>query len=98
MPKLTITDVDGLKLEIHGSKALQAQIDRFEAAMQALVPALEGDDDVAGERAMARNNELAGRLNMIVDMLPAWNKIAEGERRDTRRRLAAEIRARRKTG
>lgn len=98
MPRMTISDVNGSAVEVTTSEQLQAQLDRFEAELDRLLPDLEGADDAAGERALAKYNLVAARLNAVVDQLPSWNQVLAKENRDKRRALAAAIRERRRRG
>lgn len=98
MPRMTITDVDGRSVEVTTSGALQAQLDRFEAEIDKLLPDLDGTDDAAGERALTRYNLLAAGLNTVVAQLPSWNEVLAKENRDRRHALAASIRERRRRG
>jgi hypothetical protein len=48
MPQLKITTVDDERIVVTDDARLRAEMDRYEAAIDALIPALAGDDDEAG--------------------------------------------------
>jgi hypothetical protein len=98
MPRLKITTAEDKEIVVSNEAILRAEIDRFEEAIQALIPAIEGTDDDAAARAIARYSILSYNLTAILNELPWWNETAEEEHRAARRRLAAELRARKSGG
>jgi len=98
MPKLKITTAEDQEIVVSNGATLRAEIDRFEEEIQALIPAIEGADDDAATRAIARYRSLSRNLTAILNELPWWNETAEEEHRAARRRLAAELRARKSGG
>jgi len=98
MPTLNITTTENKRIAVSDNAMLQAEIDRFEEEIQALIPAIEGTDDDAAERAIARYRILSYNLTAIINELPWWEETAEEEHRAARRRLAAELRARKSSG
>ncbi|WP_139810086.1 hypothetical protein [Sphingomonas azotifigens] len=72
MPALIITTVDGEEKQIEDTAALEAEIARFEEALQALVPDLEGDDE-AGDRAVGVYRMLCYNLNEILSKVEERN-------------------------
>jgi len=95
---MKITCVDGRQIEVVGSDGLRVELDRYRTAMDALLSDLEGDDDVAGDRALLRYNDIAAGYNRIVNQLDAWNTVLAEENRDKRKALAASIRKERRHG
>lgn len=98
MPKLKITTAEDKEIVVSNGAVLRAEIDRFEEEIQALIPAIEGTDDDAAARAIARYRILSHNLTAILNELPWWNETAEEEHRAARRRLATELRARKSGG
>ncbi|MET3723603.1 hypothetical protein [Sphingomonas trueperi] len=96
MPTLTITTVDGQGKPIEDTAALEAEITKFEEALQALIPDLEGDDDEAGSRAASRYRVLKYYFDLILENIDWWNEQVGNERRAARRKLASALKARRK--
>lgn len=94
MPALRITTVDGREIVVKDSASLEAEIEKFERALQDLVPDLENDDDVVGNLAIGRYRILAFHYQAINDQLDWWNEQAREERRKARRALAAKLKER----
>jgi len=88
MPTLTITTVDGEEKLIEDTAALEAEIARFEAALQALIPDVEGDDDEAGSRAAIRYHVLKYFFGLNLEKVDWWIEQIGNERRDDSRALA----------
>ena len=98
MPRMTIIDVDGNVVEVTTNEQVEAQIDRIEEEMEKLVSDLESKDNIAGERALAKYDLLASRLNAIIGRLDDWNKVLEEETYAERIAIAKSIRERRRLG
>lgn len=98
MPRMTIIDVDGNVVEVTTNEQVEAQIDRIEEEMEKLVSDLESKDKIAGERALAKYDLLASRLNAIIGRLDDWNKVLEEETYAERIAIAKSIRERRRLG
>lgn len=98
MPKMTIIDVDGNVVEVTTNEQVEAQIDRIEEEMEKLISDLESTDKIAGERALAKYDLLASRLNSIIGRLDDWNKVLEEETYAERIAIAKSIRERRRLG
>lgn len=95
MPALRITAVDGREIVVKDSASLEAEIEKFERALQDLVPDLENDDDVVGNLAIGRYRILAFHYQAINNQLDWWNEQAREERRKARRALATKLKERR---
>lgn len=95
MPKLTISTVDSEEKLVEDTAALEAEIVRFEEALQALIPDLEGDDDDAGSLAASRYRVLKYLFDPLLAKVDWWNEQIREERRSNRRKLASELKARR---
>ena len=98
MARLKITTADDKEIVVSNGAMLRAEIERFEKEIQSLIPAIEGADDAAATRAIARYRILSHNLTAILNELPWWNETAEEEHRAARRQLAAELRARKSGG
>lgn len=97
MPQLKITTVDDERIVVTDGARLKAEMDRYEAAIEALIPALAGDDDEAGQAAARRYRTLSFNYRAILDQLDAWNIVVEEENRQARLALAAKLKARRQS-
>lgn len=94
VPALTITTVDGKAKLIKDTASLEAEIARFEAALQALIPDLEGDDDEAGSLAASRYHILKYYFEPLLEKIDWWNEQVNNERRSARKKLAADLKRR----
>jgi hypothetical protein len=97
MPRLNITTVDDDRIVLTDGARLKAEMDRYDAAIEALIPALAGDDDEAGQAAARRYRVLSLNYRAILDQLDAWNTVVEKENREARLALAAKLKARRQS-
>lgn len=94
---MKVTTVDDERIVVTDGARLKAEMDRYEAAIGALIPALAGDDDEAGQAAARRYRTLSFNYGAILDQLDAWNIVVEEENRQARLALAAKLKARRQS-
>lgn len=97
MPRLNITTADDERIEVTDGMQLKAEMDRYEAAIDALILALGGSDDEAGTRAARRYRTLSLNYRAIIDQIDAWNNAVEEENRQARHALATKLKARRQS-
>jgi hypothetical protein len=97
MPQMNITTVDDVRVLVTNGAQLKAEMDRYETAINALIPVLEGPGDEAGRIAARRYRTLSINYQAILDHLNFWNEAVEQENRQARLALAAKLKARRQS-
>lgn len=95
MPQMNITTASDERIVVRDGTQLKAEMDRYEATIDALIPALGGSDDEAGQLAAKRYRTLSFNYRAILDQLDAWNNLVEEENRQARHALATKLKARR---